>query len=91
VAGQARPGGYFNQPTSHNAVAAAIKQGRADWGLAIESAARALDLGFTAYREEHFDFAVPSDRMGRPAVQAFIGLLHEEATRRTLVEMGFRL
>jgi len=31
--GGARPAGYANQPKSHNAVAAAIAQGRADWGL----------------------------------------------------------
>jgi putative molybdopterin biosynthesis protein len=31
--GGARPPGYSNQPRSHNAVAAAVAQGRADWGL----------------------------------------------------------
>src|SRR4029078_5875049 len=36
----ARPPGYANQPKSHNAVAAAIAQGRADWGLAIEPVAK---------------------------------------------------
>jgi putative molybdopterin biosynthesis protein len=41
-----RPEGYANQPTSHNAVAAAIAQGRADWGICIESAARALGQSF---------------------------------------------
>jgi putative molybdopterin biosynthesis protein len=85
-----RPSGYFNQPTSHNAVAAAVKQGRADWGMAIESAARTLDLGFFPYKDEHFDFVVPADRTSRPAVQAFRTLLGEEGTRQKLVEMGLR-
>jgi putative molybdopterin biosynthesis protein len=76
-----KPAGYFNQPTSHNAVAAAVKQGRADWGMAIESAARALDLGFIPYQDEHYDFVVPKDRLLRPAVQAFVALLNEPATR----------
>jgi putative molybdopterin biosynthesis protein len=89
--GEERPRGYFNQPASHNAVTAAVQQGRADWGLAIESAACALDLGFIPYREEHFDFVAPKDRVGRPGVQALISLLNAEATRRKLVEMGFRL
>ncbi|MFI4972330.1 MAG: molybdopterin biosynthesis protein, partial [Hyphomicrobiales bacterium] len=35
----ARPPGYANQPKSHNAVAAAIAQTRADWGVAIEPVA----------------------------------------------------
>ena len=38
--GAARPAGYGNQPRSHNAVAAAVAQGRADWGVAIEPVAR---------------------------------------------------
>ena len=40
--GGARPPGYANQPRSHNAVAAAVAQGRADWGVAIEPVAQAL-------------------------------------------------
>jgi putative molybdopterin biosynthesis protein len=85
-----RPSGYSNQPTSHNAVAAAVKQGRADWGLAIESAARSLDLGFLAYREEQYDFVVPKDHIARPAVQAFTALLGEPATREKLIWLGLR-
>ena len=38
--GAARPPGYGNQPRSHNAVAAAVAQGRADWGVAIQSGRR---------------------------------------------------
>ena len=37
-----RPPGYANQPKSHNAVAAAVAQGRADWGVAIEPVAKTL-------------------------------------------------
>src|SRR5262249_17768447 len=39
----ARPPGYANQPRSHNAVAAAVAQGRADWGVAIETVAKLYD------------------------------------------------
>src|SRR5919106_788345 len=35
----ARPAGYFAQPRSHNAVAVAVAQGRADWGVAISTVA----------------------------------------------------
>ncbi len=42
----AKPPGYWNQPRSHNAVAAAIAQGRADWGVAIRPVAETLGLGF---------------------------------------------
>jgi hypothetical protein len=32
----AQPQGYWSQPKSHNAVAVAVAQNRADWGIAIE-------------------------------------------------------
>ena len=53
-----RPPGYANQPKSHNAVAAAIAQGRADWGLAIEPVAKMYGLGFLPVAPEHYDFLV---------------------------------
>src|SRR5713101_2936339 len=37
----ARPDGYWNQPRSHNAVAAAVAQHRADWGVTIAPVAHA--------------------------------------------------
>ena len=46
--GAARPPGYGNQPRSHNAVAAAVAQGRADWGVAIQPVAAMYGLGFLA-------------------------------------------
>jgi len=38
------PGGYWNQPRSHNAVAAAVAQHRADWGMTIAPVAHAAVL-----------------------------------------------
>ena len=87
--GGARPSGYAVQPSNHNAVAAAIAQGRADWGLAIESVAQTNQLGFLPYQEERYDFVVPKSRKDRPTVQAFIALLSDEATRSRLAELGF--
>lgn len=86
----AKPSGYAVQPSNHNAVAAAIAQGRADWGLAIESVARANNLGFVPYQQEQYDFVVPKSRRDRPAVQAFITLLAEETTKQRLAELGFQ-
>jgi len=89
--GGARPSGYAVQPSNHNAVAAAIVQGRGDWGVAIESVALANGLGFLPYQRERYDFVVPKARRDRPTVQAFITLLFEATTRRRLVELGFNL
>ena len=87
--GKARPPGYLAEPRSHNAVAAAVAQGRADWGVAIETVARALELGFLPLRAEQYDFVVPRARLDRPAVRAFIALLDEGPTRQVLAERGF--
>jgi putative molybdopterin biosynthesis protein len=89
VLGDARPPGYANQPKSHNAVAAAVAQGRADWGVAILSVARAYGLGFLPLADEHYDFFVSEARLSRPAVRAFLAALSSEAVRERLVALGF--
>jgi putative molybdopterin biosynthesis protein len=70
-------------------VAAAVAQGRADWGLAIDTVARDAGLGFLPLQEEQYDFVVPRDRLSRPAVKAFRELLDEPETRRALASLGF--
>jgi len=88
--GEARPDGYWNQPRSHNAVAAAVVGGRADWGVAISPVVKAAGLGFIPLAEEHFDFALVTARKERPAVKAFLAALASEECRRALEEAGFR-
>jgi putative molybdopterin biosynthesis protein len=88
--GAARPPGHSVEARSHNAVAAAVAQGRADWGVAIATVARAYGLGFQPLRAERYDFAIPAERWDRPAVAAFRALLREPGTRAQLVAMGFR-
>ncbi len=84
----ARPPGYSNQPKSHNAVAAAIAQSRADWGLAIEPVAKLYGLGFLPVSPEHYDFLVVEDRRERPAVQAFLAALRDEQIRASVRALG---
>jgi molybdopterin molybdotransferase/putative molybdopterin biosynthesis protein len=84
----ARPAGYANQPKSHNAVAAAIAQGRADWGLAIEPVAKLYGLGFLPVSPEHYDFLVVEKRRERPAVQAFLAALRDEQLRARVRALG---
>ena len=87
--GGARPAGYAHQAKSHNAVAVAVAQGRADWGVAIETVARQYGLGFLALQPERYDFVVPAARADRPAVQRFAALLRSEVGRSALRELGF--
>lgn len=88
--GGARPEGYWNQPRSHNAVAAAVAQHRADWGMTIAPVAHAAGLGFIPLAEEHYDFALVTARKQRPAVQAFLDALASDESRAALTRAGFR-
>ena len=87
----ATPAGYAAQAKSHNAVAAAVVQGRADWGIAIKTVADQSGLGFLPLAAEQYDFVIPRSRRNRPAVQAFVALLQDPAIRATLSELGFTL
>lgn len=86
-----RPPGYWSQPKSHNAVAVAVAQNRADWGIAIESVARQYGLGFTPAQDEHYDFAIPKARWDSPAVKRFREALADASVRDALTALGFRL
>jgi putative molybdopterin biosynthesis protein len=83
----ARPPGYWNQPASHNAVAAAVAQGRADWGMAIRPVAEAMGLGFLPVADEHYDFAVWQAPRDPAAIAAFEAALAGSGDR--LRKMGF--
>ncbi|CAO4133562.1 molybdopterin biosynthesis protein [Methylorubrum extorquens] len=86
--GAARPAGFWNQPRSHNAVAAAVAQGRADWGVAIASVATAYGLGFLPLAQEHYDFAYREADREKPALAAFLALLGTRAADAALNELG---
>ncbi len=85
----AQPPGYLHQPRTHHAVAAAVAQGRADWGVTLDTVAAAAGLEFRFVQDEHFDFAVPEDRWDRPAVAALRELLDDGGTLAELRALGF--
>jgi len=89
--GGQQPSGYGVQTKSHNAVAAAVVQHRADWGVAIDTVARQYGLGFIPMQEEHYDFVVPKKRLARPAVASFQELLEDPQVRAELSAIGFTL
>jgi putative molybdopterin biosynthesis protein len=88
--GERRPPGYAVQTKSHNAVAAAVQQRRADWGLAINTVAEQYGLAFIPLQEEQYDFVIPTARVARPAVALFRGLLEDPQVRKELSALGFR-
>lgn len=89
--GGAKPAGYGVQTKSHNAVAVAVAQQRADWGMAIDTVARQYGLGFIPVQEEHYDFVIPKARLERAPVKAFVRLLQSDLAREALHGLGFRV
>jgi putative molybdopterin biosynthesis protein len=84
----AKPPGYASQVKSHNAIAAAIAQRRADWGVAIEGVARMYGLAFTPLREERYDFVIPRTAASRPAVRRLAELLQDADVGSALQSLG---
>lgn len=90
--GDRRPPGYPYEPRSHYAVAAAIAQGRADWGVTIESVAKEAGLRFVPLQAEEYDFVVPESRLGKPVIARLRALLQDANSplRAELRAKGFR-
>jgi putative molybdopterin biosynthesis protein len=88
--GGAKPAGYAVQPRNHNAVAAAVAQSRADWGVTLDTIARGAGLGFIPVQHEQYDFVIPAARADRPGVRAFRARLADPATRDALVRLGMK-
>ena len=84
-----RPPGYLHDVKTHNGVAAAIEQGRADWGMTLENVAASAGLSFRFIADERYDVAVREDRWDRPAVVALRRLLGDPVNRAGLAELGF--
>lgn len=87
--GSHRPAGHAVEAKSHHAVAAAVKQGRADWGMAIRIVAELNGLGFLPFKDEQYDFLIPKSRLHRREIRAFLEALRQEQTRKRLSALGF--
>ncbi|MFP6654223.1 MAG: molybdopterin biosynthesis protein [Myxococcota bacterium] len=89
--GERRPPGYPYEPRSHYAVAAAISQGRADWGVTIQTVAEEAGLRFQPIQAEEYDFVVPESRWNRPALKLLRELLDDQNSvlRKRLAANGF--
>jgi len=77
--------GFNIEDKTHSAVAAAVKNGKADVGIGIESAARYYDLDFIPLTNEEYDFAVLKTRLTNPYVKLFISQLKSKEFKEALV------
>ncbi|WP_069807855.1 molybdopterin biosynthesis protein [Vulcanisaeta thermophila] len=84
--------GYYYEVKTHTAVAAAIAQGRADVGVGIRAAAAMYGLDFIPLGWEHYDFAIPIDRLDKDSVKAFLEVLRSDEFRRALERLpGYKV
>jgi molybdate-binding protein/predicted nucleic acid-binding protein len=67
--------GYRQQEPTHLAVAAAVADGRADCGLGVPAAARALALDFVPLFHERFDLVIPHEHYESALLKPLIDLL----------------
>ncbi|MDH4161729.1 MAG: molybdopterin biosynthesis protein [Nitrospirota bacterium] len=81
--------GYDHEEFTHMAVAAAVSSGAADTGLAVLSAAKALELDFIPVAQERYDLAILEEYYETPMLQALLAIIRESSEfRAQLVEMG---
>ena len=84
--------GYSYEVKTHTAVAAAIKQGRADAGIAIEYVAWKYDLDFIPITWEHYDFLIQKDSLKKYSVKKFIEYLQGEQIKKLVKKCpGYRI
>ncbi len=81
--------GYHHEEFTHMAVAAAVLSGAADTGLAVLSAAQALDLDFAPVAQERYDLAILGEYYDTPMLQALLRIVREDRDfREQIVNMG---
>lgn len=84
--------GYQNTEPSHAAVATAIASGRADTGIAIESAALTYGLDFVPISSERYWLACLKSALDSPAVMSLRDKLRSQGWHQTLAQMtGYEL
>jgi putative molybdopterin biosynthesis protein len=81
--------GYYHEEFTHMAVAAAILSGAADTGLAVLSAAQALQLDFIPVAQERYDLAILQEFYDMPMMRALLAIIREDKEfRDQIVAMG---
>ncbi len=76
--------GYTQEEYTHLGVAAAIASGRADCGLGIPAAARALDLDFIPLYHERYDFVIPHSHLSGDLLNPLFDLIQNPEFRSAI-------
>jgi len=77
--------GYENEEYTHMGVAQAVASGRADVGLGILAAAKALDLDFIPITEERYDLLMAKEFLDLEIIQALLDIIKNDKEFRNAV------
>jgi putative molybdopterin biosynthesis protein len=80
--------GYEREEYTHLAVAAAVAGGRADVGLGVLSAARALGMDFVALQNEQYDLVIPREFYDSELLQPLLALIRSQAFQQQVEALG---
>ena len=80
--------GYEFEEYTHMSVAVAVMSGKADAGLGIMAAARALQLNFIPVTEERYDLIIPRDFLDLPSIQRLLEIIHLSEFKKRVEGMG---
>ena len=80
--------GYDREEYTHLAVAAAVAGGRADVGVGVLSAARALGLDFVELGAEQYDLVIPAEFYGSALLEPLLDLIRTSDFRRQIDALG---
>jgi putative molybdopterin biosynthesis protein len=79
--------GYELEEYTHLAVAAAVASERADCGLGVTAAARALDLDFVPLFQERYDLVIPCEHLKSKLLHPLFDLMHDADFRNAVAAM----
>ncbi len=79
--------GYDQEEYTHLSVAAAVASGRADCGLGIAAAAKALDLEFIPLFQERYDLVVPFSYLETDLLKPVFEVMQEPAFRQAVLSL----
>jgi putative molybdopterin biosynthesis protein len=80
--------GYDRELTTHISVALAVKQGEAEAGMCVYSAAKALDLPFVPVGKERYELAIRTADLDDPRIRVLLGVIGSQDFRDILQRLG---
>jgi molybdenum cofactor synthesis domain-containing protein len=80
--------GYRSEEYTHMSVAMAVTSGRADVGLGIMAAAKALDLDFIPVSRERYDLVIPADLLKDDRIQLLLEIIRSASFIEQVLALG---